>query len=258
MHPARGLEGAGQGLQPRRRRRLHRRRSHVRLPARQGAAVPHARRREPGSAARRARSVRSWATVNTPRRSARWASAAGVSLIGCKIGALNRLPASFFVSVAYDCWAFRRLGVVLDAHDRRDHAAGCIAIRRVADRPDARPGRLPAHGPRDRAARRRSTEDAVRALKVGDVVLISGRMFTGRDAVHSHLMKHEPPVDLRGAVLYHCGPVVVKDRRRLARHRRRPDDEHPRGAVPGRDHQALRRARGDRQGRHGREDAGRR
>src|SRR6187399_279890 len=37
------------------------------------------------------------------------------SLIGCKIGALNRLPASFFVSVAYDCWAFRRLGVHLDA-----------------------------------------------------------------------------------------------------------------------------------------------
>src|ERR671937_269026 len=37
------------------------------------------------------------------------------SLIGCKIGALNRLPASFFVSIAYDCWAFRRLGVRLDA-----------------------------------------------------------------------------------------------------------------------------------------------
>src|SRR5213082_330603 len=37
------------------------------------------------------------------------------SLIGCKIAAANRLPASFFVSVAYDCWAFRRLGVILDA-----------------------------------------------------------------------------------------------------------------------------------------------
>ncbi|HMD50453.1 MAG TPA: fumarate hydratase, partial [Bryobacteraceae bacterium] len=37
------------------------------------------------------------------------------SLIGCKIMAANRLPASFFVSVAYDCWAFRRLGVRLDA-----------------------------------------------------------------------------------------------------------------------------------------------
>jgi fumarate hydratase, class I len=50
----------------------------------------------------------------------------------------------------------------------------------------------------------------VRSLKVGDVVLISGRMFTGRDAVHAHLMKHAPPVDLRGSVLYHCGPVVKK------------------------------------------------
>src|SRR5580658_4623342 len=40
-----------------------------------------------------------------------------VSLIGCKITAANRLPASFFVSVAYECWAFRRLGVMLDAKD---------------------------------------------------------------------------------------------------------------------------------------------
>src|SRR5258707_12300883 len=38
-----------------------------------------------------------------------------VTLIGCKIGAQNRLPASFFVSVAYDCSAFRRLGVLLNA-----------------------------------------------------------------------------------------------------------------------------------------------
>src|SRR5581483_4019842 len=51
----------------------------------------------------------------------------------------------------------------------------------------------------------------VRALKVGDVVLVSGPMFTGRDAVHSYLMKHDPPVDLHGSVLYHCGPVVVKE-----------------------------------------------
>src|ERR1700722_13104960 len=38
-----------------------------------------------------------------------------VSLIGCKVRAANRLPASFFISVAYECWAFRRLGVRLDA-----------------------------------------------------------------------------------------------------------------------------------------------
>ena len=54
-------------------------------------------------------------------------------------------------------------------------------------------------------------EATVRSLKVGDVVLVSGRMYTGRDAVHAHLMKHEPPVDLNGSVLYHCGPVVKKE-----------------------------------------------
>jgi fumarate hydratase class I len=36
------------------------------------------------------------------------------TLLGCKIGKLNRLPASFFVSVAYMCWAYRRRGVNLD------------------------------------------------------------------------------------------------------------------------------------------------
>jgi fumarate hydratase class I len=54
-------------------------------------------------------------------------------------------------------------------------------------------------------------EAVVRSLKVGDVVMVSGPAFTGRDAVHHHLMSHEPPVDLRGALIYHCGPVVAKD-----------------------------------------------
>ena len=58
------------------------------------------------------------------------------------------------------------------------------------------------------------SEAAIRALKVGDEVAISGRLFTGRDAVHKYL--HEggqlpAGVDLRGGVLYHCGPVVIKD-----------------------------------------------
>lgn len=35
------------------------------------------------------------------------------TLLGCKIGALNRLPASFFVSISYMCWAYRRQGVRL-------------------------------------------------------------------------------------------------------------------------------------------------
>jgi fumarate hydratase class I len=35
------------------------------------------------------------------------------TLLGTKIGVLNRLPASFFVSVSYMCWAYRRQGVTL-------------------------------------------------------------------------------------------------------------------------------------------------
>ncbi len=35
------------------------------------------------------------------------------TLLGCKIGALNRLPASFFVSISYMCWAYRRRGCVI-------------------------------------------------------------------------------------------------------------------------------------------------
>lgn len=37
------------------------------------------------------------------------------TLLGVKVCAANRLPASFFVSVSYMCWAYRRQGVELDA-----------------------------------------------------------------------------------------------------------------------------------------------
>jgi fumarate hydratase class I len=132
-----------------------------------------------------------------------------VTLIGCKIGALNRLPASFYVSVAYDCWAFRRLGVVLGgrtgAIDRwlyRDPAHPIVPMLDQAG--FVRTGR-------EVALRAPLSEADIRALRVGDVVLVSGPMVTGRDAVHAHLMKNPAPVDLRGSVLYHCGPVVVKE-----------------------------------------------
>jgi fumarate hydratase class I len=132
-----------------------------------------------------------------------------VTLIGCKIAALNRLPASFFVSVAYDCWAFRRLGVELHA------STGAIEKWLYRDPSHPIVPMLDQSGfartGREVALNAPLTDDAVRSLTVGDVVLISGPMFTGRDAVHAHLMKHDPPVDLRGSVLYHCGPVAVKD-----------------------------------------------
>ena len=129
------------------------------------------------------------------------------TLIGCKIGSYHRLPASFFVSVAYDCWAFRRLGV------RIDPATGTISEWMYRDMNPAAMASsegIPLTG-REIVLDSPVSEEQIRALKVGDIVLINGRMFTGRDALHHYLMDHDAPVDMRGGVLYHCGPVMLKD-----------------------------------------------
>ena len=131
------------------------------------------------------------------------------TLIGCKITAANRLPASFFVSVAYNCWAYRRLGVLLDAKTgaitKWEYRDPDQAVRKMASGEG-----FPLTG-REVVLRAPVTEEQVRALKVGDIVLISGEMYTGRDAVHAHLINHPAPVDLNGSVLYHCGPVMLKE-----------------------------------------------
>lgn len=129
------------------------------------------------------------------------------TLIGCKIGAYHRLPASFFVSVAYDCWAFRRLGVRLNPEN------GSIIewlFREMDPAAMARTHGIPLTGT-EVVLTPPISEETIRSLKVGDIVLITGRMFTGRDALHNYLMDHDAPVDMRGGVLYHCGPVMLKD-----------------------------------------------
>lgn len=131
------------------------------------------------------------------------------TLLGCKIGSMNRLPASFFVSVAYNCWAFRRLGVHIDANSgeitqwlykdgekiefkEKDESKQQGEVREVVLQAPV-------------------TEEQIRELKVGDVVIINGMMHTGRDAIHHHLMDHDAPIDLNGQIIYHCGPVMAKD-----------------------------------------------
>ncbi len=69
------------------------------------------------------------------------------------------------------------------------------------------------------------SEEQIRGLKVGDAVLLSGEIFTGRDAAHKYMMENfikgqcpdsEHEVynvlkrGLAGGALYHCGPVVRK------------------------------------------------
>jgi fumarate hydratase class I len=131
---------------------------------------------------------------------------------GCKVGARNRLPASYFVSVAYMCWAYRRRGVVLDVQgdvvEWLYQAPG--EFDKVAE--PAAETRIDLGAPGKQAIRLTTplAEAAVRNLKAGDVVLLSGTVFTGRDEVHKYLYKGgELPV-IQGGVIYHCGPVVLK------------------------------------------------
>lgn len=133
-----------------------------------------------------------------------------VTLLGCKIGAMNRLPASFFVSIAYNCWAFRRQGIAMDAE------TGQIAkwLYPVGDEVpivENEETQADASNAREIVLRTPITEDQIRSLRVGDVVIIEGEMHTGRDALHKYLMDHDAPIDLNGAVIYHCGPVMLKD-----------------------------------------------
>jgi fumarate hydratase class I len=132
---------------------------------------------------------------------------------GCKLGARNRLPASFFVSVAYMCWAYRRRGVVCDGDGEvvewlyqspgefeggdPDQAAPLLDLG--ADRKQAITLNTPV------------SETDIRKLKAGDVVLLNGLLFTGRDEVHKHLFKGGELDPLKGGVIYHCGPVILEE-----------------------------------------------
>jgi tartrate/fumarate subfamily iron-sulfur-dependent hydro-lyase beta chain len=59
-----------------------------------------------------------------------------------------------------------------------------------------------------------SKEDVLN-LKVGEMVLISGQIVTGRDKIHKFLAQGKPdkkdiPFELHGGIIYHCGPIIKK------------------------------------------------
>src|SRR5262245_32488686 len=126
----------------------------------------------------------------------------------CKIGKLNRLPASFFVSIAYMCWAYRRRGVVLDLNG--DVIEWLYQAPHEFQHEEPMPElTLPAAD----VVRLQTPlkEHDIRRLNVGDVVVLDGVVFTARDAVHKYLHDGGELDSIRDGVIYHCGPVVLKD-----------------------------------------------
>ena len=60
-------------------------------------------------------------------------------------------------------------------------------------------------------------EKSIRALKAGEAVSITGRIYTGRDKFHKFFADGgKLPVDFRDGALYHCGPVVVNGDKNVA------------------------------------------
>ncbi len=133
-----------------------------------------------------------------------------VTLLGCKVGVMNRIPASFYVSVAYNCWAYRRMAIDIDATSGKISKWHYNDGEKIAFEQD-NSNEEQLQSARTVVLQAPITEQQIRGLNVGDVVKISGRMYTGRDAIHKYLSENDSPVDLNGQIIYHCGPVVFKN-----------------------------------------------
>ena len=67
------------------------------------------------------------------------------------------------------------------------------------------------------SAHSRDIADAAKALRTGDRVLLSGTVYTARDAAHMKLFELideslQLPFEMRGAIIYYAGPTPGGDR----------------------------------------------
>ena len=53
-------------------------------------------------------------------------------------------------------------------------------------------------------------DETISKLNAGDIIYLSGTVFTARDEAHMELLEHGdiPGFDMTGLGLYHCGPVM--------------------------------------------------
>jgi fumarate hydratase, class I len=121
------------------------------------------------------------------------------TLLDCKIATLNRHPASYFVTLAYSCWATRRGKILLDSkgkilHDdfSKKFLSENLQLTKI------KKIQLPI------------SEKEVRKLRVGEVVSISGKLFTARDQVHALVSRQKLPKNLAGLGVFHCGPIAIR------------------------------------------------
>ncbi len=125
-----------------------------------------------------------------------------VTLLNCAISSSHRLPASFFVTVSYMCWASRRWRVLIDlkkwseiendynTFDLQEDTSTKWFIKKI---------KFPI-----------TNDEQIRELKAWDVVSISWNIFTWRDSIHKYADSNDLDTDIKGSAIYHCWPVAIK------------------------------------------------
>lgn len=139
--------------------------------------------------------------------------------------------ASLPVSVNIQCWANRHASVTLDAGYDLTHLSEQYKTRHHPIEQHITKHHLTEqHKTRHHLAEKHMTgqdvphhlttpltRDDIMELQAGDIVYLSGTIYTARDEAHLRILeltnKGKPlPFDLEGAALYHCGPLMQKDK----------------------------------------------
>jgi fumarate hydratase subunit beta len=55
------------------------------------------------------------------------------------------------------------------------------------------------------------TDEDIKKLNVEDTVYITGKIYTARDSAHKRIVESGAPVDFKGAILFHAGPIIKQN-----------------------------------------------
>jgi len=121
------------------------------------------------------------------------------TLLDCRIDSLPRHPASFFLTLAYSCWAMRWGKIVLSSSGKilKNNFSKKVLLDNFEIK-KAKKIQLPV------------SEKEIRKLRAGEVIAISGRIFTARDRVHDFVMRKNLPKNLEKLAVFHAGPIVIQ------------------------------------------------
>ena len=53
--------------------------------------------------------------------------------------------------------------------------------------------------------------DNLKELKIGDVIYLSGNIFTARDQAHKRIIEQGAPLNIEGSAIFHAGPIITKE-----------------------------------------------